>query len=633
MAGDGLSHYYSFTYKHKREEGRTTRMHRATDLLLLRSIRASSGISCSFSDKSFAQFKAEFDEEFIASPRSMTAVELVYDYGRQRAGKHTIEVDYLAYRRRLSMHHARPIVLLSAVAIAILACFSFPSTTAFAPTPAIRFNTGTDGTHPLHDTRALYSTADHVNDDYQPHIVILGGGFGGINTALTLAGLPWAEHKRRSSGELIKPKITLIDKSDRFVFLPLLYELCVEDASLDEVAPTFKSLLDGAPKNEQLSFLQAQVEGIDVNNQHVIITNSDNSVGETISYDALVVATGAEISLDSIPGASEFGLPFYTIEQALELKRRLALLDNYLSENSKQSANIVVVGGGYSGVELALNLVDRFKLSASNNNVKVTLVHRGKQVLEYATEFNRKTGLERLKSVGVNVMTNKSVVEVLPHEGDGSETLSPLEQQQCVLKLCENSKEKKPDAMIENTLLPAALLLWTAGATPTSDRNRGIRNSVLPRDVMGRILTSSSLNVPEYPNVFAVGDCSRPTKVPYPATAQVAIQQATVAAVNVYTTLVQNGGECKESKPLRPFNYLNLGEALTLGSNDATISTLGGNVELSGPTASWLRRWLYAVRMPTPKQGLVAAVDGTGRKLARGAVRSRRSKSKHIDWK
>jgi NADH dehydrogenase len=154
---------------------------------------------------------------------------------------------------------------------------------------------------------------------------------------------------------------------------------------------------------------------------------------------------------------------------------------------------------------------------------------------------------------------------------------------------------------------------------------------------MGRILTSSTLNVPDFPNVFAVGDCSRPTKVPYPATAQVAIQQATVAAVNIFTTLVQNRksrtGDDNESKLLRPFKFLNLGEALTLGSDDASISTLGGNVELSGPTASWLRRWLYAARMPTPKQGLVAAVDGTGRKLARGAVRSTRTKSKPIDWK
>lgn len=414
----------------------------------------------------------------------------------------------------------------------------------------------------------------------------------------------------------------------------------MEDASLDEVAPTFKSLLDGVGKNDAasaVSLLQAQVEGIDVNSQHVVISKVHDSGIETIPYDALVVATGAEISLESIPGASEYALPFYTVEQALELKRRLAQLDNYLSEKRDQPANIVVVGGGYSGVELSLNLVDRFRLHA-HNNVQVTLVHRGKQVLEYATEFNRNVGLDRLKSSGVKVMTTKSVVEVKPRENDTSEALSPLEKQQCILQLCENPKNADPSAESETTLLPATLLLWTAGATPATEQTKGIRNSILPRDVMGRILTSPTLNVPEYPNVFAVGDCGRPTKVPYPATAQVAIQQATVAAVNVYATLVHEKagiGEARsdEALKLRPFKYLNLGEALTLGSDDASISTLGGNVELSGPAASWIRRWLYAIRMPTPKQGLVAAVDGTGRKLARGATGGRRSKSKPIDWK
>jgi NADH dehydrogenase len=162
----------------------------------------------------------------------------------------------------------------------------------------------------------------------------------------------------------------------------------------------------------------------------------------------------------------------------------------------------------------------------------------------------------------------------------------------------------------------------------------GIRNSILPRDAMGRILTSSTLNVPEYPNIFAIGDCSRPRKVPYPGTAQVAMQQATVASWNVFATLTTNnrrigGGDDERGIPkLLPFNFISLGEMMTLGSEDATISTLGGNVELSGPVASWLRRLIYAVRMPTPRQALTAAVDGTGRKLARGA---RRRKS--VEWK
>jgi len=523
---------------------------------------------------------------------------------------------------------------------------AFSVATAFAPNK-VKSSTKS-GRRTMITPYVLHSTGNNAGDEKgpkQPHIVILGGGFGGINTALTLPTLPWSEYS-------IKPKITVIDKSERFVFLPLLYELCVEDASLEEVAPTFKSLLDGAGSKGfaplsgltdlsealqifsgkqkeaedndgcEVTFLQARVEGVDVNTQQVVVSKLADDGIDFIAYDALVIATGAEISLDSIPGAAEYALPFYTVEQALELKRRLALIDTSLKD-TKKPVNIVVVGGGYSGVELALNLVDRF--GAGSDDVQVRLVHRGKQILEYATEHNRKTGLDRLKSAGVIVMTTTSVVEVLPPEEDDSDEISLLHKHQCEIKLSSI-------LTAEDTIsLPTTLLIWTAGATPTSERNKGIRNSILPRDVMGRILTSSTLNVPEYANVFAIGDCSRPKKVPYPGTAQVAIQQATVAGWNVFATLTDNGKGVGDRGPkLLPFKFLNLGEMMTLGSDDATISTLGGNVELSGPVASWLRRWIYAVRMPTPKQALAAAVDGTGRKLARGAARR---KSKPVDWK
>ncbi len=507
-------------------------------------------------------------------------------------------------------------------------------------------------------TSAMYATSSSSDDDVvQPHIVILGGGFGGINSALTLPTLPWSDAAQGSGAPAIKPKITLIDKSERFVFLPLLYELCVDDASIDEVAPTFKSLLSGVGTNKlsavsglpdlsdvlqllsgtstnddesiegncEVSFLQAKVEGIDANNNQVVITRSSGI--ETINYDALIIATGAEISCDAVPGASQFALPFYTVEQCFELKRRFALIDNYLEEAGSigQSTNVVVVGGGYSGVELALNLVDRL----GDSDVQVTLVHRGKQVLEYATEHNRNAGMERLKSAGVNVMTSTSVEEVMawddcPHSDIMSET---LQKQQCTVKLTTTNED---DSEQEVTQLDTTLLLWTAGSTPTSIRNAGIRNSVLPRDAMGRILTSPTLNVANYPNVYAIGDCSRPKKVPYPGTAQVAMQMATVASWNIYASLSKKYSGREQA--LLPFSYLNLGEMMTLGTNDATISTLGG-IELSGPAASWLRRLVYAVRMPTPGQGLFAAVDGSSRKLARGALKSARRKSKPVDWK
>lgn len=479
------------------------------------------------------------------------------------------------------------------------------------------------------------SDSETSKNTKQPHIVILGGGFGGINTALTLPTLPWSD-------KCIQPKITLIDKSERFVFLPLLYELCMEDASIDEVAPTFKSLLKdgnlpslpGLPnlsglvgasssndRTDEISFIQANVEGIDVKNKQVVVSSSLDKQTKAIEYDALVIATGAEISLDGIPGAFEFALPFYTIEQCLELKRRLALLDSCLEEKANNGddrpINVVVVGGGYSGVELALNLVDRF--GNTENDVHVSLVHRGEQVLNYATEYNRNAGIERLKLAGVNVMTSTSIVEVTPVQAEGS----MIGNQRCHVKLQSDEG---------STMIDTSLLLWTAGATPTSSRNEGIRNSILSRDVMGRILTSPTLNIPEYPNVFAIGDCSRPKKEPYPGTAQVAIPMATVAAWNIYATLVNDSTTSSEQLKLLPFTYLSLGEMMTLGRNDATISTLGG-IEISGAGASWLRRLIYAVRMPTDRQRVAAAVDGTARKLARGALGASKKMSKPVDWK
>jgi len=515
-------------------------------------------------------------------------------------------------------------------------------------------------------TYTLYARSSSSDDNIvQPHIVILGGGFGGINSALTLPTLPWSDSEQGSSTTTIKPKITLIDKSERFVFLPLLYELCVDDASIDEVAPTFKSLLSGVGTNKfstlsglpdlsdalkllsgatndddetkggkcEVSFLQAQVEGIDANNNQVVVSRPSAGM-ETINYDALIIATGAEVSCDAVPGASEFALPFYTVEQCFELKRRLALIDNYLEKarangEMEQLTNVLVVGGGYSGVELALNLVDRL----GSNGVQVTLVHRGKQVLEYATEHNRNAGMERLKSAGINVMTSTSVAEVTSCPGSDSMN-ETLRKQRCIVKLSKtNGSNEGRSEQQEVIQLPTTLLLWTAGSTPTSIRNSGIRNSVLPRDAMGRILTSPTLNIAQYPNVFAIGDCSRPKKVPYPGTAQVAMQMATVASWNIYATLSKKyGGREQDSLKLLPFSYLNLGEMMTLGTNDATISTLGG-IELSGPAASWLRRLVYAVRMPTPGQGLLAAVDGSRRKLVRGALKSSRRRSKPVDWK
>ena len=205
----------------------------------------------------------------------------------------------------------------------------------------------------------LPSAPDGDADGDGPRVVVLGGGFGGINAALTLPTLPWTGPP---------PRITLVDRSERFVFLPLLYELCVDDAAVDEVAPTFRGLLSGSP----VDFVRAEVGGVDAPNRRVYVTDSRDGSVRVLEYDALIVATGAEVSLDAVEGAEGRALPFYTVEDAAELRRRLSLIDALLEGDGggDGAASIAVVGGGYSGVELALNLVDRF--AGSGGRVEVS---------------------------------------------------------------------------------------------------------------------------------------------------------------------------------------------------------------------------------------------------------------------
>jgi NADH:ubiquinone reductase (non-electrogenic) len=468
-------------------------------------------------------------------------------------------------------------------------------------------------------------------------ICVLGGGFGGLNAALTLSSLPWPEDD--------KPTITLIDKKERFVFLPLLYELCMGDAELEEVAPTYESLL----RDTNIQFRQANIQGIDIDNDTVFIDNesskfsSTRSSTSTIKYDSLIVATGADVNLERIPGAASRALPFYSIEDCLELRKRLTLLDSIGDDFDDREIEVVIVGGGYSGVELALNMKER--LANVGKGVKVSLVHRGADVLEYATEYNRRSGLERLNAAGVEIVTETSVVEVMDgneNDEDTSTSTSKVNMKGMCKVVVENKNNQSKKT------LNADILLWTAGAMSTNTR-RGILNSKLPRDSSGRIITDQYLAAKGSGNVFALGDCSRAKKVPYVGTAAVAMQQAPFAAWNVYSYIMmmaernENGygsqAQRDNMKPL-PFQYVNLGEMMTLGEKDATISSMG-LVEVNGAAASVMRRLIYAVRMPTVQQALTAAISSSSKRFESLLVSRKKkngaapagSKKKIIEWR
>ena len=202
-------------------------------------------------------------------------------------------------------------------------------------------------------------------------ICIVGGGFGGLYTALRLSEFPWAEED--------KPEITLIDKSDRFLFSPLLYELITEEMQSWEIAPPFAELLS----NTEALFHQGSVTDIDIEGKQVALEDA-----RTISYDKLVLATGGKTPVDIVPGAKEYALPFRSLNDAYRLQEELRLLE----EANPDKIRIAVVGGGYSGVELACKLADRL-----GEKGRIRIIDRGTEILKDSSEFNRETAVKALE--------------------------------------------------------------------------------------------------------------------------------------------------------------------------------------------------------------------------------------------
>lgn len=190
-----------------------------------------------------------------------------------------------------------------------------------------------------------------------PRVVVLGGGFGGLYTALSLDSLAWPDVAK-------KPVVTLLDRSERFVFKPMLYELVNETMQDWEVAPTFQELL--APTS--VAFQRGCVAAVEPNEALPMRDGSTGSSGggavildsgDRVEYDYLVVAVGTGTSDIGVPGAKEHAIPLSTLPDA---QRLAAAMRDVAGKASR--GRVAVVGGGLAGVELAGVLAERLKGAA-----------------------------------------------------------------------------------------------------------------------------------------------------------------------------------------------------------------------------------------------------------------------------
>ncbi|MGA0199058.1 MAG: NAD(P)/FAD-dependent oxidoreductase, partial [Prochlorotrichaceae cyanobacterium] len=271
---------------------------------------------------------------------------------------------------------------------------------------------------------------------------ILGGGFGGLYTALRLGQFPWAD--------IGQPEITLVDRNDRFVFLPLLYELVTGEMADWEIAPRFAELL----KETTVRFCQGTVEQINLEQQWVALGS-----GEKISWDRLVLALGGETPLEGVPGAADYAIPFRSVEDAYRLKAKFQALEQARAQTPEVKIRVAIVGGGYSGVELACKVADRL-----GERGRVRIIEKSDQVLRFSAAFNQEAARQALADRGVWIDLETTVQEV------GSDFLDLVYREQV-------------------DRIPVDVVLWTIGnrVVPV------VQSLSLPRNDRGQIRTGPTL--------------------------------------------------------------------------------------------------------------------------------------------
>ena len=340
--------------------------------------------------------------------------------------------------------------------------------------------------------------------------------------------------------------VVLIEPQERFLFLPLLYELLSRELRRWEVAPPYRELLAG----KGVVWLQDRVSQIDTSTQ-LLCTEG----GQQLHYSQLVLATGGKPCTYGIPGVVEHCLGFRSLADVEQLQQ----LVQRLRQQQRPLQRIVIVGAGASGVELACKLADLLDGAAV-----VELIEQGEELLPAARSFNRDQAREALLKRDIRLRTGTRVMAVGPtsltlQRGDGA-----------------SQEELSCDGAI-----------WTGGVVGCVPPI----TPVVERDQRGRLQCDETLRVLGAEHLFAVGDaavCPDAFGGSYPATAQVAYQQASCVAANVLRE--QRGEE------LAPFIWKDLGEMLGLGMGQATLTGMG--ITLAGPAAFQLRRLAYLARMP-----------------------------------
>lgn len=399
-------------------------------------------------------------------------------------------------------------------------------------------------------------------------IVILGGGFAAIATAQRL-------EKRLSANEA---ELLLISRENFSLFTPMLPEVSSGALDVRHIVTPIRAQL------RRTQFVLADVTQLDTETRTVSYTHTLTGVTENVTYDEVVITIGAATSTFNLPGVAERVFALKTLEDAGILRNRfiwlLELADTVEDEAERRRLlTLVVVGGGFTGVEAVGEMVElfhsvgKFYPHVRPRDVEIVLVEGGKTLLPGLPARMGEYSERDLKRRGVHVIT-----------GDGVK-----------------SADDRGLELASGRRIETHTIVWSAGVRPRSLAIVGD----LPRGKGGTIAVASDMSVPGYPGVWAAGDCAM---IPdgeggfYPPTAQHAIREGPVLADNIIARL--------RGRPTKPFRYTSMGMMASLGARKA-VAQLPGNRVLTGFLAWFLWRSYYLSRLPGLDRKLRVAFDWT----------------------
>ncbi len=366
-----------------------------------------------------------------------------------------------------------------------------------------------------------------MNTQKVPHIVIIGAGFGGLQAAVKLANAP--------------VQITIIDRHNYHLFQPLLYQVAIAGLVPSQIAYPLRTIFR---RHKNVNFQMGEVSSIDFNSRYVKV---DSSI---IGYDYLILAVGGQTNFFGMHSVENHSFQLKSVESAVNTRNHLLSMLEEASrevdaERRRALLTFVVVGGGPTGVETAgalaeliIHVLAKDYPYMDLNDVRVLLIEAAPSVMMTYPDELRKATNNLLRSKNVEIMVNTKLVDY-----DGQKV-----------------------TLADGTYINTHTLIWTAGVRSAEITDRlGVQQAA-----SGRIRVESTLQMPQHPEVFVIGDAAYVENGgghPLPMLATVAQQQARAAARNIQKIL--KGGQPE------PFHYKDPGLLATIGRNAAVARIWG----------------------------------------------------------